>query len=114
MIHPRPPEGLGLAHILRQRLLSFGDSVAIGHGQNIFTFNEIHHRALSIAKVLQSHSVQNEQPVSIIARRVIDHILCQVAVIFPSGLAWWHGLLGLDKRFLIVLCYRFASYIYQP
>lgn len=76
---------LGLARLLQQRLQSFGDNIAIEQGQNTVTFNEVHHRALSVSKNIRRLVLKNEQPVPILATRGIDHVVCQVAVIYAGG-----------------------------
>lgn len=99
----RPRGDLGLAHILRQRLLSFCDSVAVEQGQSTLTFNEVHHRALSIARELQIHSLQKEQPVAILARRGIYHILCTRSFSTPDQTTFQGIFAARQQRYAVEL-----------
>ncbi|KAL4936811.1 hypothetical protein BDV06DRAFT_227541 [Aspergillus oleicola] len=76
----------GLAALLQQQIKTFSDDVAIEEDSKRVTFNQLHHRALAVARRIRAHGIQREQPVPILATRGINHVICQVAVVYAGAI----------------------------
>ncbi|KAL3460943.1 hypothetical protein BJX64DRAFT_174346 [Aspergillus heterothallicus] len=82
---PTAPTGLGLAELLEQQVSKFGTIPAIEQDGHTITFHKLHRLALSVAQKLQKQGIQAEEPVAILARRGINHIICQVGVVYSGA-----------------------------
>ncbi|KAJ5682151.1 hypothetical protein N7462_005316 [Penicillium macrosclerotiorum] len=76
---------IGLAQLLEQKMKLFADRVCIEHGSYKLTFWELHCKALMIVRLLYRLQIRKEEPIAILARRGVDHILSQVAVVYAGG-----------------------------
>jgi amino acid adenylation domain-containing protein/thioester reductase-like protein len=88
----KPPPDTGLALLLQQRFELFGDQVAVEQGNRVVTFHELYLIAVRVAHKIHRQIDSNVQekprrskPIPILAARGIDHIICQIAVVFAGG-----------------------------
>lgn len=88
----KPAPNTGLAHLLQQRFELFGDQVAVEQGNRVVTFQELYLSATRVAHKIQRQIDSNVRdkprksiPITILAARGIEHIICQIAAVFAGG-----------------------------
>ncbi|KAL4864861.1 hypothetical protein BDV12DRAFT_211349 [Aspergillus spectabilis] len=82
---PELQHNIGLAQLARKRLEFFGDEPAVKEGPEVITFRQLHDRASALAREIQKHGIQMEEPIGILTSRRMDHIVCQVAVVYTGA-----------------------------
>ena len=76
---------LGLAQLLQQNLKLFGGNLAIESDHHVITYAELHQKALHLVQEIRRRKIQRDEPIGILARRGINQVLAQVAVVYAGG-----------------------------
>ncbi|KAF4236309.1 hypothetical protein CNMCM8980_002953 [Aspergillus fumigatiaffinis] len=79
--HGRYP---GLGELLRRQIFTCGSTIAIEDREHVLTYTELHTKALALACQIHNLDPADTSPIGITVPRSIDHVLCQVAIIYSG------------------------------
>lgn len=77
-------EGIGLAGLLQQQICQNKGTIAVQEGAHQLSYGHLHQKALALAIQIQTTNPGDISPVGIIINRSLNHVLCQVAIIYAG------------------------------
>ncbi|KXG45579.1 Male sterility, NAD-binding [Penicillium griseofulvum] len=76
---------IGLAPLLKIQAQLLGPAIAIEHGRNSVSYEELHLKALHLAQLIRLEAPEPGTPIAIAIPRGVNHILAQIAIIYAGG-----------------------------
>ncbi|PYH85271.1 non-ribosomal peptide synthetase, partial [Aspergillus uvarum CBS 121591] len=74
----------GLARLLHQQVCESGAVTAIEEGEHSLSYADLHQKALALALQIEAITEGDTAPIGILIPRALNHVLCQVAVIYSG------------------------------